>query len=406
MVEVAPRPRRNGSRRNARPVTLTREEVRDILPSLPTRSATQFSGHANHALRSQPYPSNWRGNDDGQISPFAYHQGVDQYPSQSPIYSNTLTPTQNQPLAGSESQSYFPSHQTRGTASSVGRGGGAGTDRERDSMWADDSEYDVMAEAGSSIARTLSTTSISTRARLSEFGGGDESNRPAAVNVFDHPAYTYRRPLVHASMGSGSAGFGTLTGSSGGPGTGTWNATTLSPVSPTTPSSATPLAPWAASMAFMIGSDSRSASPAPTYRDDPASHSTSVSRAFVNQSSYGHDSRYLSTALPSITPLASPVHFQPQQHSIQPRLEYQHPDVNNHRELAETQSLHSEDGNFERPSIDPQTGLRRAITIIRHSDATALRPGAFSTRIEREGGRGAGLVELPPLYEEAVGVSR
>jgi hypothetical protein len=45
--------------------------------------------------------------------------------------------------------------------------------------------------------------------------------------------------------------------------------------------------------------------------------------------------------------------------------------------------------------------MRREPTIIRHADSYAQGPGRYSTKIERAGRDDAGVVELPPLYEDA-----
>jgi hypothetical protein len=400
-----------------RPTTLTTEEVRDILPRLPLSRA--YSGYnSRQGSQTQIQPASGSG----------YRYPNDQ--SDSYTYSQTA-------------QSHAHFHDRGYTLPAPSQAGSRG----RESMWADDSEYDVMAEAGSTIARTLSTTSIATRARYSENGDGEGTgsgnghSESTRGNPFDHPAYTYRRPVMNG-LGSGS---GTYTGTSNGQGS--WNATTLSPISPTTPNSATPLVPWSTSMAPMTGTgtgtgagdSSRGVSPSPSYHDTPQSHYQSHPQLPYDLSSSGsrtilHPHQYArpATQLPSLSQshssvnssvgrayLQAQVQPQPQAQSQllarsqssagtstnqrQDQQSYQnHLDPTSNHD-AETQSIHSEDGYYERPSIDPRTGLRRAITIIRHSDATASRPGALSTRVEREGGRGAGLVELPPLYEEAVG---
>lgn len=405
LVSSSSRRTRSRGRQRPRPATLTREEVRDILPHLPISGPRSSMVHRPSLISTTTGPYG-----NGTQRDFDYDRDLPLPPH---VQLAPSVPSLPSARPNGNSNARFVPPQPRS----------------RDSMWADDSEFDVMAEAGSSIARTLSVTSTSTRARYIE---EDE-------NPFDHPAYTYRRPTITTSTRAGTG-----TGTWNGTGTGTWNGTgsTESPISPITPNSATPLAPWSDNIGMAMlnpnadgGSEANSPiSPvSPSFHPHPHPQSTmssqprqppspygyysqqAPSRSFTNpgEDYYSHSS-YLSappqqrqqplSRSASQTQQANPRYARSasqHQHAQQPNLHSTFhtntaPDI-------ETQSIHSEDGLSERPSIDPRTGLRRGITIIRHSDATTLRPGAYSTRVEREGGRGAGLVELPPLYEEALG---
>lgn len=241
----------------------------------------------------------------------------------------------------------FGGHQfpRRGPASHVGSS--------RHSRWTDDSEFDVMAEDGSTITRTISTTS--TR-RTMGGGDGDSIIMTNDENPFDHPAYTYRAAPQQQAHRSGTLSRNnTLTRVTP---VGTWSSSqqpslaynsTLSPISPVTPMST-----------------SFPSSPAPSY-------------------------------------------IQPQHQHREPR-----------RNESDTYSIHSsEDGIFgnsnsnsnsasvsasapmDRLSAPTRPGIRRDPTIIRHADSSAQGLGRYSTKIERAGRDDAGVVELPPLYEDA-----
>lgn len=211
---------------------------------------------------------------------------------------------------------YF--HQPHSPAGTFGRVDSRAPSSSRHSRWTDDSEFDVMAEDGSTITRTLSTTS--TRRTLgaddTSVRGGPSASASASVlnsveNPFDHPAYTYRaapQPQRSTTLSSRNTSAN-----------GTWSSqppslaynSTLSPISPATP----------------------------------------------NQES-------------------------------------------------DTYSIHSsEDGIFggggALPSARVRPGVRREPTIIRHADSSAAGPGRWSTTVERAGRDDAGVVELPPLYEDA-----
>ena len=215
----------------------------------------------------------------------------------------------------------------------------------RHSRWTDDSEFDVMAEDGSTITRTISTTS--TRRTIRD----EEMSTPVVdENPFDHPAYTYRA----ATQRSGALSRGnTLT--RGSP-VGTWSSShpssnlhsTLSPISPVTPMTT-----------------SFPSSPAPSY-------------------------------------------LQPQHH----------PSGSGQRNDADNYSIHSSEDGIFGPSASASAtanasasaslslpvrshGIRREPTIIRHADSSAQGLGRYSTKVERAGRDDAGVVELPPLYEDA-----
>jgi hypothetical protein len=186
----------------------------------------------------------------------------------------------------------------------------------RTSRWTDDSEFDVMAEDGSTITRTISTTSTRrSLATVTEIPTAGDNENP-----FDHPAYTYRSAPQQLTRGqsSGLSRNGTLSSQT------TWS-TQLPPLS------------------FQSQSQSQSASP-----------------------------------ITPLTPTATPPYIQP----------------NTTQRQADTYSLHSEDGEIYGAPSRP--GLRREPTIIRHSDSTLLQGTA---RVEKRGRDG--VVELPPLYEDA-----
>jgi len=197
----------------------------------------------------------------------------------------------------------------------------------RHSRWTDDSEFDVMAEDGSTITRTLSTTSTR-RSGLTEIPEGrmdDNSN----INPFDHPAYTYRSAPQQLSRGQTPLSRNGTLSSGQGTGTGTWSSqsqlpplsfqSTQSPISPITPTAAAP-------------------------------------------------------------PYIQPLHSQSQTRQTQRQ--------------GDTYSIHSsEDGDIYGT---PRPGLRREPTIIRHSDSSLAQGTA---KVEKRGRDG--VVELPPLYEDA-----
>jgi hypothetical protein len=188
----------------------------------------------------------------------------------------------------------------------------------RHSRWTDDSEFDVMAEDGSTITRTLSTTSTR-RSGLTEIPEGRIDDN---INPFDHPAYTYRAAPQQLSRGQTPAlsRNGTLSSASA---SATWSLQSqLPPLSfQSTQSPISPLTPTAA---------------APPY--------------------------------------------------IQPRQQRQ----------GDTYSTHSsDDGDIYGT---PRPGLRREPTIIRHSDSTFAQ-GRGAATVEKRGRDG--VVELPPLYEDA-----
>jgi hypothetical protein len=191
----------------------------------------------------------------------------------------------------------------------------------RHSRWTDDSEFDAMAEDGSTITRTLSTTS--TRQSIMTATDGPSSRE----NPFDHPAYTYRsappRAIGSSFLGTNSSMTPTSTATSSSHYPSTTFQSTLSPISPLTPSAAT------SSSLYQQQTGAREASQSDTY------------------------------------------------------------------------SIHSsDDGIFGAPASRP--GLRREPTIIRHADSSAGRGsagGGYATKVERQGRDG--VVELPPLYEDA-----
>jgi len=187
----------------------------------------------------------------------------------------------------------------------------------RHSRWTDDSEFDVMAEDGSTITRTLSTTSTRrSLATVTESPAIDE-------NPFDHPAYTYRSApqQVQLNRAPGLSRNGTLSSQ------GTWS-TQLPPLS------------------FQSETQSQAQTQSP---------------------------------ITPLTPTAAPTYIQPT-HSTQRQ--------------ADTYSIHSsEDGEIYGAPSRP--GLRREPTIIRHSDSTLVQ----GARVEKRGRDG--VVELPPLYEDA-----
>jgi hypothetical protein len=179
----------------------------------------------------------------------------------------------------------------------------------RTSRWTDDSEFDVMAEDGSTITRTISTTSTRrSLATVTEVPMTNDNENP-----FDHPAYTYRSAPQQLSRSTpGLSRNGTLSSQ------GTWS-TQLPPLS------------------------------------------------FQSQTA---------SSISPVTPTASvPTYLQP-----------------THRQ-ADTYSIHSDDSEIYGAQARP--GLRREPTIIRHSDSTLVQ----GTRVEKRGRDG--VVELPPLYEDA-----
>jgi hypothetical protein len=110
----------------------------------------------------------------------------------------------------------------------------------RTSRWTDDSEFDVMAEDGSTITRTISTTS--TRRSLATVTEAPMTNDDE--NPFDHPAYTYRSAPQQLNRTPGLTRNGTLSSQ------GTWSTqlpplsfqsqTASSPITPITPTATAP----------------------------------------------------------------------------------------------------------------------------------------------------------------------
>ena len=111
----------------------------------------------------------------------------------------------------------------------------------RTSRWTDDSEFDVMAEDGSTITRTISTTS--TRRSLATVTEAPMTNDDE--NPFDHPAYTYRSAPQQLNSTTGLSRNGTLSSQ------GTWSTqlpplsfqsqtASPSPITPVTPSATVP----------------------------------------------------------------------------------------------------------------------------------------------------------------------
>lgn len=110
----------------------------------------------------------------------------------------------------------------------------------RTSRWTDDSEFDVMAEDGSTITRTISTTS--TRRSLATVTEAPMANDDE--NPFDHPAYTYRSAPQQLNRTTGLSRNGTLSSQ------GTWSTqlpplsfqsqTASSPITPVTPTTTVP----------------------------------------------------------------------------------------------------------------------------------------------------------------------
>jgi hypothetical protein len=206
------------------------------------------------------------------------------------------------------SYSPSPSYQSNLTANPTS-GRYSRAPSSRDSRWADDSEMDAMAEDGSTITRTLSTTS--TRRSMMTTDGPSNGENP-----FDHPAYTYRAARPR---------------------------------------------------------------PAGAFARGP------ISAITTSGSSTTHQSSSMQSTLSPITPI-TPAALRPSSAHLQSR-------------AADTYSIHSsEDGTFGTPISRPG-GLRREPTIIRHADSVGGDGSGYATKVEREGRDG--VVELPPLYEDA-----
>jgi len=114
----------------------------------------------------------------------------------------------------------------------------------RTSRWTDDSEFDVMAEDGSTITRTISTTS--TRRSLATVTEAPMANDDE--NPFDHPAYTYRSAPQQLNRTQGLSRNGTVSSQ------GTWS-TQLPPLSfqsqTASPSPITPVTPTATAPTYL-----------------------------------------------------------------------------------------------------------------------------------------------------------
>lgn len=229
---------------------------------------------------------------------------------------------------------YYQHHPTS-PAGTFGRVDSRAGSSSRHSRWTDDTEYDVMAEDGSTITRTLSTTSTRRTVGADEpfplpssRGGAAEPGSGSGLveNPFDHPAYTYRAAPQRSTTALLSRG-NTLN-------SGTWSST------------------------------------------HTHTHTQPPSLAYNST---------LSLNSP-VTPIA--------------------PTQSTHLE-ADTYSIHSsDDGIFGGPgagaaSARARPGMRREPTIIRHADSSVAGPGRWSTTVERAGRDDAGVVELPPLYEDA-----
>lgn len=112
----------------------------------------------------------------------------------------------------------------------------------RHSRWTDDSEYDVVAEDGSTITRTLSTTSTRRTIGPEDLEGASSIGHSTMVvgateNPFDHPAYTYRAApqRVDSQRLTQPQRQQTYLAPSQSPSTYTHGGSTLSPISPATP---------------------------------------------------------------------------------------------------------------------------------------------------------------------------
>ena len=92
--------------------------------------------------------------------------------------------------------------------------GGSSTGAPGSSAWEDDSEADVMANDGSTLARTMSTASTGSLGSEGTVRGVRDSIASSAIGM-DHPAYTYmsRRPAGSSSALGHGAGTGTYVGS-------------------------------------------------------------------------------------------------------------------------------------------------------------------------------------------------
>lgn len=305
----------------------------ELVPSLPPLTRADVQGIVSPSPRSQYLT---RSNDRIDL---VYPSRPRQAALSSPT--GMLHPHQHQHLQ--QQQRLGP-----GGLHAFPRAGSNAGSSSRHSRWTDDSEYDVMAEDGSTITRTLSTTS--TRRTVGR-DNDDESVMGTGAregeNPFDHPAYTYRAAPQRSATTLLSRGNTLRQGEE--TGTGTWTS----------------------------GSGSGPGSVPPSM-----THNSTLSPT-------------ISPHTPTPTPTATA-------YSALTRgaLSADRPIE------SDAYSIHSSEDGIFGPSASvsrphPRPGVRREPTIIRHADSYAAGPGRYSTKVERAGRDDAGVVELPPLYEDA-----
>jgi hypothetical protein len=249
--------------------------------------------------------------------------GSRQFPSRLQTDQEYYTSAPSLPLPRTLSHTYSDSSLRYLTPSVAGSGS-------RHSRWTDDSEFDVMAEDGSTITRTLSTFSNSTRRSLATVTESPALNGSATLNEnpFDHPAYTYRSAPQQLVRGQTSLSRNGTLSSNPGLGTGTWSS--------------------------------------------------------QSQTQSQSQSQLISPITPTSTATGS--YLQPPLH------------INSDLQ-SDTYSMHSseaDDDGIYGFTATPRPGLRREPTIIRHSDSAAIQGTA---KVEKRGRDG--VLELPPLYEDA-----